>query len=194
MFFTYTKFHYNTKESIFQIDTNIPNYEYNIKEIIRRKKMYNSSYEEYMQNVLGYNMRPQSTYLDERNIYEMQQSATHESMSLETLYPDIYKIIYPMVQKVCMRATGVINEELINDMTNEVYNAMEENRQCSKEVQKSSSEIRSGNSQNIRKIEETRQNNFLLRDLIRILIIRELLRRRRPGMGRPPMRPPYPIM
>lgn len=160
--------------------------------------MYNSSYEEYMQNVLGYNMRPQNTYQDMGNIYEMQQGNEFEDMSLEALYPETYRMIYPMVQKVCMRATGVINEELISDMTNEVYNAMEEREtRQSKEISKSSSEIRSGSLQSAKRVEETRQNNFMLRDLIRILIIRELLRRRRrPGRPpmRPAMRPPYPVM
>ena len=33
--------------------------------------MYNSNYEEYMQNVLGYNIRPQNTYQMPENIYEM---------------------------------------------------------------------------------------------------------------------------
>lgn len=155
--------------------------------------MYNSSYEEYMANALGYNIRPQSTY--QGNIYEMQPTAEYEDMSLESLYPEIYRMIYPMVQKVCMRATGIINEELISDMTNEVYNAMveKENRQLTKEVQKSNVEVRSGTAQTTRKVEENRQNNFVLRDLIRILIIREILRRRR-RPSRPPMRPPYPIM
>lgn len=156
--------------------------------------MYNSSYEEYMANVLGYNMRPQNTYQNMENIYQIQQGNEYEDMSLEAFYPETYRMIYPMVQKVCMRATGVINEELISDMTNEVYNAMvERETRQTKDVSKSSTEIRNSSSQNTRRTEETRQNNFLLRDLIRILIIRELLRRRR-RPARPPMRPPYPVM
>ena len=31
--------------------------------------MYNSSYEEYMANVLGYNIRPQNTYQNMGNMY-----------------------------------------------------------------------------------------------------------------------------
>lgn len=148
--------------------------------------MYNSNYEEYMQNVLGYNIRPQNTYQMPENIYEMQRGSSYENMDLENLYPDIYRMIQPMVQKVCMRATGVINEEMIRSMTDEVYNAMTEETREVKDVKKSSNEVRTNSSQNVRKVEESRQNNFLLRDLIRILIIKELLRRR---PGRPPMRP-----
>ncbi len=148
--------------------------------------MYNSNYEEYMQNVLGYNIRPQNTYQMPENIYDMQRGSSYENMDLENLYPDIYRMIQPMVQKVCMRATGVINEEMVRSMTDEVYNAMTEETREVKDVKKSSNEVRTNNSQNVRKVEEPRQNNFLLRDLIRILIIKELLRRR---PGRPPMRP-----
>lgn len=148
--------------------------------------MYNSNYEEYMQNVLGYNIRPQNTYQMPENIYEMQRGSSYENMDLENLYPDIYRMLQPMIQKVCMRATGVINEEMISSMTDEVYNAMTEETREAKDVKKSSNEVRTGNSQNVRRVEEPRQNNFLLRDLIRILIIKELLRRR---PGRPPMRP-----
>ena len=74
--------------------------------------MYNSNYEEYMQNVLGYNIRPQNTYQMPENIYERQRGSNYENIDLENLYPDIYRMIQPMVQKACMRVTGVINEEM----------------------------------------------------------------------------------
>lgn len=147
--------------------------------------MYNSNYEEYMQNVLGYNIRPQNTYQIPDDMYEMQRNSNYENASLESLYPEIYRIIQPMVQKVCMKCTGVINEEEVNKMTEEVYNAMSEDTRNQNDAKKTSTEVRSNNAQNNRKVEETRQNNYLLRDLIRILIIKELLRR----PGRPPMRP-----
>ncbi len=143
--------------------------------------MYNSNYEEYMQNVLGYSVRPQNTYQLPEDIYEMPRNNNYENMNLEGLYPEIYKMIQPMVQKVCMKATGVINEEMISSMTDEVYNAMSEDT-----GKKNNIETRNNNSQSPRRVEETRQNNYLLRDLIRILIIKELLRRK---PGRPPMRP-----
>ena len=54
-------------------------------------------------------------------------------------------------------------------------------------------DVRNPNAKEPEVRNETRQRNFLLRDLIRILILRELLRRRqRPPM--PPMRPPRPPM
>ncbi len=148
--------------------------------------MCNSNYEEYMRNVLGYSPRPQNTYQIQQDIYEMPRYNNYENMNLESLYPDIYKMIQPMVQKVCMRANGVINEEMINSMTDEVYNAMSEETRSSNDAKKNGTEVRTSNSQSVRKVEETRQNNYMLRDLIKILIIKELLRR-------PSKRPVYPV-
>ena len=66
-----------------------------------------------------------------------------------------------------------------------------------KEVKTSSQPIKKDVTQveNRNEIREDRQiRNRTLRDLIRILIIRELLRRpgNRPPRPRPPMRPPFP--
>lgn len=152
--------------------------------------MYNSNYEEYMRNMLGYSITPQNTYQMPENIYEVPRNASYDNMDLESLYPDIYKMIQPMVQKACVRFTGVINEEAINSITEEIYDVMVEDTRGSKEINKNSIDTRNNSSQNTRRVEETRQNNYLLRDLIRILIIKELLRRR---PNRPPMRPGYPV-
>lgn len=168
--------------------------------------MYNSSYEDYMQNVLGYSIVPRNTYQMQENIYELNDFRDYRNDDLERLYPDTYRMVYPMVQKVCMKANGPINEKMVNDMTTEIYNAMVETRTANSQSTKTGAEQR--NSINEKKKEETRQQNFLLNDLIRILIVRELLRRPqmpppRPPMGRPP-RPPmgpnyprnidYPVM
>ncbi len=155
--------------------------------------MYNSNYEEYMQNVLGYSLRPKNTYQMPDSMYEMSQVDNYEDIDLESFYPDIYRMIYPMVQKVCMKTTSIINEETIDSMTNEVYLAMEgEETRQGKLSTNTSNGARIAGTANTNKLEETRQQNFQLRDLIKILIIRELLRRRRrPGIGRPPMRPRY---
>lgn len=154
--------------------------------------MYSSNYEEYMQNVLGYSIRPQNTYQLPENIYEMPRMSNYEDINLEGLYPDIYKMINPMVQKVCMKTTGIINEEVIASMTEEVYKAATEEVRNYKDTTKTSSEVRTSSSQNTRKIEEFRQSNYLLRDLIRILIINELLRRRQGRHPRLPMGPGFP--
>lgn len=159
--------------------------------------MYNSNYEDYMRNVLGYNISPMDTYPMQDSFYEMQQTRNVDIVSLEKMYPDIYKMIYPMIQKVCMRAGNIINEEIIEKMTDEVYRVLEEDDKKEQETLKRGTEVKNLNIQNTRKIEETRQRNYLLRDFIKVLILRELLGQRppiRPPMPhpRPPMRPPMP--
>lgn len=153
--------------------------------------MYSSNYEDYMQQVLGYSIMPRNTY-QMQDIYNIEDYRDYSQNELENMYPDIYKMAYPMVQKVCMRVNGVIDEKMISEMTIEVYNAMEETRieESNTQTTKNTSEQRSG--VNDKKKEETRQQNFMLNDLIRILIIRELLRRQppRPQMPPPPPRPP----
>lgn len=139
--------------------------------------MYNS-YEEYMQSVLG--VRPEATYGIPDNMPYFEPRA--EDMNLQEvnmLYPEIYRIVYPMVQKACgMRSIAIINEAQINEIVEEVYTAVETD-----EVQTGSREdTRNGDVKNPR-AKETRRpaNNSWLRDLIRILILRELL----PGHGGP---------
>ena len=147
--------------------------------------MYNSNYEDYMRNVLGYNIMPQDTYSVENSMYELPHQRNIEMTVLEGLYPEIYRMVYPMIQKVCMRAGNVINEELIEKMTDEVYRVLEENDKENENL-KRSTDTKTASSQQTRRVEETRSRNYMLRDLIKILILRELLG------GRPPMRPPMP--
>ena len=89
-------------------------------------------YEDYMQNILGYRMNPQAnmnTYEqynmqgDEWQQYDnympmMQQGSqmtSNMNIDLESCYPEIYKIVYPMVRNVCMRNTEPITEEVIEN-------------------------------------------------------------------------------
>ena len=189
--------------------------------------MYDDYYDEYMRNVLGYGYMPEyrSTYaMMPQDLYGMNtymQSETQEPQimqdELEEYYPDIYRIVYPMVKKACMRNTKPITKKLIDDMVNEIYVNVEPNDSININVNvgntskinnvSSDREIKSVNSRPEVKSEvrdvradsrqiETRQSNFLLNDLIRILILRELIGRpSRPGNRppqRPPIKPPYP--
>ena len=166
--------------------------------------MYYQSYEDYMRDVLGYT----PTYN-----YNMQQSRRDTNTELERLYPEIYRTVYPMVRKVCTQYNGEITEDFVERLTNEVYTNLEVEQDVRSENSKTTSKI-STSKPEVRKEEETRQRrpNNTLRDLIRILIIRELLggRPNRPGRPqfpggpggpgmpggpgpRPPMpRPPFP--
>ena len=155
--------------------------------------MNNSIYEEYMRSVLGY----QSTNYD--NTYDMgydrfempNMTAMNniQMQELENCYPDIYRIVYPMVQKACSQNTRTVTRDLVDSMTDEIYFAIED-----KEMLENRDKEENIEDRQIRR-------NTNLNELIRILILRELLGRPgfpgfpggrppRPRPPRPPMRPP----
>ena len=95
--------------------------------------MYYQSYEDYMRSVLGYPMETQNTY-DSYNYstlpYERSQmyvnpTTTNYNNEIMDLYPDIYKIVNPMVCKICESNTKPITRELIDQMTDEIYSSLE---------------------------------------------------------------------
>lgn len=164
--------------------------------------MYNETYDDYIRSILGYT--PMNT----------NSMNSVSDMDLESCYPEIYKIVYPMVCKKCDNITMPVKNEDIENMADEIYFALEGRAEVQLNInlgnevratEKSSTNItKTSNKKPEVKISEvsdekreTRQINRGLRDLIQILLIRELLRRRRPGrppMPRPPMPGPRPPM
>lgn len=205
------------------------------------------NYEDYMRQVLGYSSNDPIIYepYDYRNYgntyYSDQYVSNLSEEEMQQFYPEIYHLLNPMVCKICDSNTQPITRELIERMTDEIYNAMEDNTtvvnvrvDAKKEEQRNrnqNTEIRrlenrtekentrleldrgskltrdsreiigskdnSGNMEDRQKQEnrETRQDrrisNPTLRDLIKILILNQLLRRNRPHRPRPPF-PPFP--
>ena len=77
-------------------------------------------------------------------------------------------------------------------MTDKIYNSLEETRSSQNlRTPLKNGDVRNPNAKEPEISNETRQRNFLLRDLIKILILRELGRPNRPPM-RPPYQPPRP--
>ena len=144
--------------------------------------MNNSLYDEYMREVLGYQpYQPRNTY--NTNFDGINMPTMNGIQELENCYPDIYNIVFPMVQKACAKNTKAITKELIDSMTDEIYFTVEDNEL---------SETNRG--KNDKNSSENRQRvikNPMLNDLIRILILREFLRRNQRPPFRPPMRPPF---
>lgn len=157
--------------------------------------MNDSVYEEYMRSVLGYQpVDYNNTYDMGYDRFEMPDMTAMNNMQmqeLENCYPDIYRIVYPMVQKACSQNTRPITRKLIDSMTDEVYFAVEDKEMLENRDKKDEKEIKSTEDRQIIR-------NQGLNDLIRILILRELLGRPgfpggrppRPRPPRPPMRPP----
>lgn len=198
--------------------------------------MYNETYDNYIRSILGYPARNQfeqynqempeyQSYQEYRNpTFNTNINISGNNVELENSYPEIYKIVYPMVVKKCENIRSeTFSKSDIENMTDEIYYALEEkqekrininltNDMSSTKAQNSSAVSTSAKVENKRpdvKISqkaiensEKRQINNGLRDLIQILLIRELLNRQRPpfrppmpnppGPGpRPPMRPPF---
>ncbi len=161
------------------------------------------NYEDYMRNVLGYSPYLQNnyTYQEPEDLYNY-QNMEEEALNMQDVtpfYPEIYKIVYPMVCKVCnINLNRELTKELLEQMTDEIYNNIEPQEVVTEQrAPLKNGDVRNPNTKDPEPIvKETRQTNFLLRDLIRILLLREWGRPVRPpfrpGPGtRPPM-PPRP--
>lgn len=135
--------------------------------------MFDDVYDNYIRNLYG---------LNENNYYSNYNRGMDQKEEIEEYYPEIYKIVYPMISKACSSRYEPINKSLVENLTNEIYLALEANTEF---------------NEKLKEINETRSPvNRGLQDLIKILILRELLGRPgwrpRPPMPPPPPRPPYP--
>lgn len=181
--------------------------------------MYNNEpIDDYIRSVLGY-PNSNNMYADNFNTVSFSNMSDE---NLEDCYPEIYKVVYPMISKRCSQCGEVPSRDLVDRLTDEIYSAIEVNNEITlninlqNEVSSNSSQVETVNNRNVIKevtreskskkdvredrIENRQVKNRGLNDLIRILIIRELLGRPGhrpsrppflggPGGGRPPMRP-----
>ena len=172
-----------------------------------------------------------NTYNNEYFENNIPQNSSNDE--IEECYPEIYKIVYPMVRKACTNNSEPMTPELIKRMTDDIYSSIEadniinisnvninltndikntENRSTNitrnnlRQDNKSTSEYKENKNSEIKREDRGVENrgedrqfrNRNLRDLIKILLIRELLGGiRNPGRppmppSRPPMRPPFP--
>ena len=86
--------------------------------------MYNNeSFEEYIRQILGYPTNNYNvSFMNEPNMRSNQMSTNEE---LEKYYPEIYKVVYPMINNRCSRITEPISQELIDQVTEEIASAIE---------------------------------------------------------------------
>lgn len=179
--------------------------------------MYNNVYQEYINNMLGATQNNQEIFeANNLNSYSNFQHQMNNNLDLEKFYPELYKLLYPMIQAACMRNTRPITKETLDDMVKDIYtnfnfdntafpniNSTNDGTNNPK-TQQTTNRTETKNSTQTKSLEREdrniRLNNYVLNDLIRILLIRELLGRPgntfpiRPGFppipgGRPPFRP-----
>lgn len=148
------------------------------------------NYDEYMRNFMGYpNMRAQMSPSMNPNMNQSMfsyQNMNSCSDDLERMYPETYRIIYPMVCFACDNIRTPVTEEMVDTMTDDIYDRVEADGKINIDI---SVEVRDDKS-NRNEAQENRQRrprrrNRFLRDLIRILLLRELLRRRQMFPNRP---------
>ena len=146
--------------------------------------MFYQNYDDYMRDIFYFNGLANNP---NNNMFYMQNPASQNN--LNSYYPSIYKIISPVVQRV---VTGTnyqyVNEDLLNDMVNTVSGIVEGDIS---NIENVSSNNNNSNNDNRRMNQTTTQvnassntaqtqstnisnNNSLLRDLIKILVIKEL--------------------
>ena len=94
--------------------------------------MYNNEpFDDYIRSILGY-PNINNTYTPENNNYNSYYNYsanntvdTNNNNEIEECYPEIYKIIYPMIQNRCKRITEPLTKDLIENITNEIYSSIE---------------------------------------------------------------------
>lgn len=179
--------------------------------------MYYQNYEDYMRAVLGYPIERRENYIPIEQSYNFESRLTN-TKELEECYPEVYRIINPIVCEICNKYNGNYTKDTINIMVDEVYKRISLNNEISikinldnktqeKEIHRNNLKTGINNrilDDNIRKNvenENNRQirpnNNPFLNDLIRILILNQILNGggffpERPPRPRPPVRPPMP--
>lgn len=175
--------------------------------------MYNQDYEEYMRSILGYTPNYQNNTYRDNNYYDF-QNQTYFNDRLDNMYPEIYNNLYPLITREVSMNSRSITEDTVEEIVDRIYDEYEKQQDDRKveteKVDNRNNNISSNNIKNNKEVEKTedrqrRPRNNLLRDLIKILLLRELLGRPgfpnrppRPGPGRPPfpggpgMPPPRP--
>lgn len=155
-------------------------------------------YDDYMQNLLREDYSPyQYTYkpITNNSYYNYINNCSPKNLSrnlvtdIESLYPDIYKLIYPMIKKALSQNTQPITEDILDEIAKELYNNIETENNLNINITNNRNENKSlPNSKNtIYDSKETRHINNSIRDLIKILLIRELIDR--PDFNVPPSKP-----
>ena len=94
--------------------------------------MYYQSYEDYIRSILGYPVQTSNNYQTSTYNYSNDYEYTANTMpkyssDVLDLYPEIYKIVNPMVCKICEANTKPITRELVEQMTDEIYLNIEGN-------------------------------------------------------------------
>lgn len=112
-----------------------------------------------------------------------------DEADLERMYPDSYRVIFPMVVSACANVTMPVTEDMICRMTDDIYDRAVADGRISIDinVEVENREESSDDRQMMGRPRRPRpRRNRFLNDFIRVLLLRELFERRR-------RRPSFPI-
>lgn len=151
---------------------------------------------DYMRDFFYYNQNPNQNLNMNYGYMPNNMMRTTTNNNIENLYPNIYRILRPVVRKVVSGSNyQYLTEEVVSNMVDTVYNIVEGDRNTratevnaeTAETRRSSVTSTSNTTQN--QTSQSRNNsnnnneyNNLLKDLIRILVLQEILNRN--GWGR----------
>lgn len=152
--------------------------------------MYNN-YEEYMRSILGYPYIREDLY---DNTYRNFQTENMNYNEIQNCYPEIYKIVNPMVKETCrIYSKETITKEIVDEITFKIYSNIEpeENRTNIETEQKmlKNGDVINPNAKKEVREDRGRKQNYLLKDLIKILVLNELIGNKN-YPNRPPVIPP----
>lgn len=160
------------------------------------------SYDDYMRNTLGFSsmnspMGMQGTSCPNMNCQNMcitpysnmssnQMMWQDSSCDLERMYPDSYRVVYPMVVSTCRNVSIPVTEDMIDRMTDDIYDRAVADGRINVDISvelETREDSKEEDRQMINRPPRRRRRNRFFRDLIRILLLRELIGRR-PGFPR----------
>lgn len=151
--------------------------------------MYNTSYEEYMRTVLGYIPNYAQDTFANNDYYIMPDNFRVNNDKLNDLYPDIYKKVYPLVCEECVKNSMPVTVEILEQMTDNIIKKIE----IDLKIETRKEDVRNSKYQETNSKQENRAiRNNTLRDLIKILILKELISGGNQGRPSFPPRPPMP--
>ena len=124
-------------------------------------------YDEYIRNLIGYPTMQKSI--------SPYTNMDLNSDDLERMYPEVYRVVYPMVCFACDNIRTPVTEPMLDTMADDIYDRVEADGRINIDI---SVEVRDGIENREDRQRRPRRRNRFLRDLIRILLLRELIGRR----------------
>lgn len=128
--------------------------------------MYYQNYEDYIRSILGYPVMTANGQYGNKNLntyhYEYVSSRPTYNQDILNLYPEIYRILNPMICKICEANTKPITEELLDQMTDEIYlNIESDNLNSELNTTSVRVNISKGNNESINKNNRNTENKNL---------------------------------